>query len=461
MAGYDFEFYETGTMSVTAGQKAFTGTGTAWKIRGCEGALVIVSGAGAVNFVSTLSTDAAGEFRTAWTGPTLANAQYTMWLPSAVAATALSNHQRLAEIIASIQNAQPENANLTALAGLGGDAETLVRFLANGSFDLVKTSDIGIQDPKGTLAKFAALTLAARQLFQTDENGALKAVALASNKALATDENKDVQQIDLGTLGRALLALAVGTNAQYMQGDGTLQAKTGLPVSTATQTALNAKANLTGANFTGDVNTTGSMNPKNGLSTGGIGQGKIYFYNNGNAYVGEIGVSVNTGFGNSIGFYNNVAGNWAFNNSMSVSGSITGGSKSFEIDHPTDIYNKDLVFMSTEAPMAGVEFWGTVRLIDGVAEVDLDAASNLSPGTFAALTQRAIPLRPNNLDGNADVRAGHIIDGKFTIYANDPTCSDEVSWHVKAERGDSFIKSHPRCDPQTGLLIPEHEKEDV
>ncbi len=28
---------------------------------------------------------------------------------------------------------------------------------------------------------------------------------------------------------------------------------------------------------------------------------------------------------------------------LSVSGSITGGSKSLEIDHPTDIYNKDLV----------------------------------------------------------------------------------------------------------------------
>ncbi|WP_408913795.1 pyocin knob domain-containing protein [Brucella pseudogrignonensis] len=156
MAGYDFDFYETGRISVTAGQKAFTGTGTAWKLRGCEGALVIVAGAGAVNFVSALTTDAAGEFRTAWTGPTLANVQYTMWLPSAVAATALANHQRLAEIIASIQAAQPESANLTALAGLNGDAETLVRFLANGAFDLIKSSDVGIQDPNGTLAAIVA-----------------------------------------------------------------------------------------------------------------------------------------------------------------------------------------------------------------------------------------------------------------------------------------------------------------
>ena len=182
-----------------------------------------------------------------------------------------------------------------------------------------------IADTKGSLAKLAGLTLgarqilqtdaqgqltllqlAARQILQTDQNGALKTVALAANKALVTNASGDVAPIDLGTLGRALLALASGTSAQFVQGDGTLQAKTGLPVSTAMQTALNLKANLTGASFTGDVNTTGSANAKNGLSTGGTGQGKIYFYNNGNAYVGEMGVSVNTGFGNSIGFYNNV-----------------------------------------------------------------------------------------------------------------------------------------------------------
>lgn len=196
MAGYDFEFYETGRISVTAGQKAFTGSGTAWKLRGCEGALVIVAGAAAVNFVSTLSTDAEGEFRTAWTGPTLSNAQYTMWLPSAVAATALANHQRLAEIIASIQMAQPESANLTALAGLSGDAETLVRFLANGSFDLVKSSDVGIQDPNGSLGKFAA-------------------VVLAANKLLSTNGDKHLIQSDITAAAIALLNLS-GTAAADM-----------------------------------------------------------------------------------------------------------------------------------------------------------------------------------------------------------------------------------------------------
>ncbi len=144
-----------------------------------------------------------------------------------------------------------------------------------------------------------------------------------------------------------------------------------------------------------------------------------------------------------------------------IPGAITAGSKSFQIDHPKDPYNKDLVFMSTEAPKAGVEDWGQARLINGEIEVVLDIAGCLSPGTFEALTQRAIVVSVNNLDGDTPVRAGRIVDGKFKIYAVDnPVCDDEVTWLVKAERDDPFIKSHPFCDPETGRLIPEQEKED-
>lgn len=142
MAGYDFEFYETGKISVTAGQKAFTGSGTAWKLRGCEGALVVVVGAGTVNFVSSLSTDAAGDFRTAWAGPTLANASYVMWLPSAVAATALANHQRLAEIISSIQTAQPASEILASLAGLTLESGNLIVSNSAKSFRTTPISNL-------------------------------------------------------------------------------------------------------------------------------------------------------------------------------------------------------------------------------------------------------------------------------------------------------------------------------
>jgi hypothetical protein len=177
VAGYDFEFYETGTISVTAGQKAFTGTGTAWKLRGCEGALVVVVGAGTVNFVSSLSTDAAGEFRTEWAGPDLVDASYVMWLPSAVAATALANHQRLAEIIAGIQGAQPESAILSAFAALQGSDGKLPMFTGENTLELVKY----IADAKGSLAKLAALQLAANTVLRTNADGAIEQSQLTSS----------------------------------------------------------------------------------------------------------------------------------------------------------------------------------------------------------------------------------------------------------------------------------------
>lgn len=98
--------------------------------------------------------------------------------------------------------------NLFALAKLAGDAEKIVRFLGSGAFDLVDPSEFGIQDPHNSLAKLAALTLTARQILQTDENGALKTLALAANKFLRTDANGDLALSDLGTAAIALLNLS-------------------------------------------------------------------------------------------------------------------------------------------------------------------------------------------------------------------------------------------------------------
>ncbi|WP_435658070.1 hypothetical protein [Brucella pituitosa] len=337
--------------------------------------------------------------------------------------------------------------NLFALAKLAGDPGKIIRFLGSGAFDLVDY----LEDPNGSLGKLAAL-------------------ALAENKAITTDGSGNAQQIDLGTLGRALLALASGTTAQYVQGDGTLQAKAGLPISTATQTALNTKASLSGATFTGSIQSqNASMFLTNSRNNTGIGQlnfspfidAKIGGPALGTRVFGleTVGSDVQTIIEATSGattaqfrFYHYGAAIFP--------GAFTAGSKSFKIDHPKDPYNKYLVYMSTEAPKAGIEDWGTIRLVSGQAEVDLDIAAGQMSGTFAALTQRAIVVSVINLDSHTPVRTGRITDGKFTIFADDPECDDEVTWHVKAERADPFIKSHPYCDPVTGLLIPEHEKED-
>ena len=111
-----------------------------------------------------------------------------------------------------------------------------------------------------------------------------------------------------------------------------------------------------------------------------------------------------------------------------------------------------------EAPVFGLEFWGNATLEGGKAVIDLDATSRLTPGTFEALTQRAVVTGVNNLDGFARLRAGRIEGAQFTIHCEDEVCTDEVSWLVKAERADPFIKFADYADPETGRLVPEQEK---
>ncbi|MFD1197365.1 hypothetical protein ACFQ3K_03355 [Brucella gallinifaecis] len=434
--------WQIGTLTLTANSTDFTATDALLTFGSIQQGDFIISPDGRMLVIESITDDNSGVLSTPCPPEAAGTFQTRIRYQS--------DNSRYTGQTAALRRLM-SGGNLFALAKLVGDPEFILRYLGNGAFDLVDPVTLGIQDPNGSLAKLAALVLAA-------------------NKVITTDNSGDAQQIDLGALGRALLALETGTNAQYVQGDGTLQEKTGLPVSAATQTALNGKASLSGATFTGSIQSNNaSMFLTNARNNTGVGQ--LNFSPFIDARIGgpalgtrifgmeTVGSDVQTiieatsgGTTAQFRFYHYGAAIFP--------GAFTAGSKSFKIDHPKDPYNKYLVYMSTEAPKAGIEDWGTVRLVSGQAEVDLDIAAGQMPGTFAALTQRAIVVSVNNLDSHTHVHAGRITDGKFTIFADDSDCNDEVTWLIKAERADPFIKSHPYCDPVTGLLIPEHEKED-
>ncbi|NVM41955.1 hypothetical protein HWX16_16630 [Ochrobactrum intermedium] len=423
--------YNVGELTLVASSANFTTSGSALQTAAVQAGDAIITPSGHVLIIASITGQNSG----------------TLFLPCPpdVAGTGLplrirfqpdgSRYQGAVRVMIDLLS----SGNVEAFAALVGSNGMVPMFTGVGTMDLADPATFGIQDPNGSLGKLAALTLAA-------------------NKAITTDGSGNAQQIDIDTLGRALLALAAGNNTQYVQGDGTLQSKTELPISSATQTALNSKASLSGAGFTGRVTlsspTGEQITPEVRFNIGGQFQSSIYGENsafNGNgpsivffATAGSLG-------GTSWGVFNH------FGN-LSIPGALNAASKSFIIDHPLDPYNKDLVFASTESPHHGVEFWGTVRLENGSAIVDIDAASGLSPGTFEALTQRAVALQPNNLDSDTHVRCGHVVNGKFTIYASDPNCNDEVSWLVKAERNDVLVGTLPHTDPASGRLIPEQEK---
>ena len=132
------------------------------------------------------------------------------------------------------------------------------------------------------------------------------------------------------------------------------------------------------------------------------------------------------------------------------------GTKFFRIPHPI-IEDKDLIHASVEAPRADLIYRGTVALVAGRADVDIDAESRMTDGTFAALTQNAEVTSLYNKDGFARVKATEVVNGKFTIISEDTKCTDRITWVVMAERNDEGMHSNPTCD-SNGRLVPEQPK---
>lgn len=152
-------------------------------------------------------------------------------------------------------------------------------------------------------------------------------------------------------------------------------------------------------------------------------------------------------------------GNVIVSKNLLVRGSITKGSGTFLIDHPLDPTHKDLYHGFVEAPRYDLIYRGRVHLRNGEAEVDIDAASNLTAGTFAALTQNVQFTQPNNETGwiKVRVRPNSLKGGKFIIEAEDRRSTDTVSWAVIAERADALIRTSETTDTN-GRLRPEADK---
>jgi len=131
------------------------------------------------------------------------------------------------------------------------------------------------------------------------------------------------------------------------------------------------------------------------------------------------------------------------------------GSKTFKITHPLDD-NKWLYHASIEGPRMDLVYRGRVDLVDGSAVVDIDKASNMSPGTFTALTQNPSGFFQNN-SGWSSVK-GEVIGGEVHITAN-ASCSDNVTWMVIAERVDASTRQSSLTDIN-GHFVPEHTKTD-
>lgn len=142
------------------------------------------------------------------------------------------------------------------------------------------------------------------------------------------------------------------------------------------------------------------------------------------------------------------------NGNLTVSGTLSKGSGSFKIDHPLKPDTHHLVHSFVEGPRADNLYRGTAQLVNGYAQVNLDEAAGMTPGTWVALNRD-----PNcfvqNEDGWTQVR-GSVADGVLFIEAQEPV-NHRVTWLVIGERQDAHIRAADFTDDD-GRVIVEPEK---
>jgi hypothetical protein len=145
---------------------------------------------------------------------------------------------------------------------------------------------------------------------------------------------------------------------------------------------------------------------------------------------------------------------------VAVAGALSKGSGSFRIDHPlpsmTDTH--ELVHSFIEGPQADLIYRGKVNLVDGVATVDIDAASLMTEGTFVALCRDVQCFTTNESDWTP-VR-GSVNGNLLKIEAEDNTSMASISWMVIGERQDKHMLDTGWTD-KDGKVIVEPLKTDL
>jgi hypothetical protein len=152
-----------------------------------------------------------------------------------------------------------------------------------------------------------------------------------------------------------------------------------------------------------------------------------------------------------------VTGGVGISGAVNIGGALSKGSGTFDIEHPT-LSNKRLVHSFIEGPRCDLIYRGTVKLVNGMATVNLDTESvanqsnSMTEGTFVALVQNPVCYLQNS---TFDRVIGIIENNKLKITCENNTSSSLVNWMVIGERKDKFIKEWNRTD-SNGCLITEY-----
>ena len=144
---------------------------------------------------------------------------------------------------------------------------------------------------------------------------------------------------------------------------------------------------------------------------------------------------------------------------MTVTGYLSKGSGTFNIPHPLPSMKDShrLVHSFIEGPKADLIYRGESTLTNGSVSINIDQVSNMTQGTFQALT-RDVQLFITN-ESSWDSVKGSVDGNIITIESENPESNASASWIVVAERNDrTFIESNLTNDD--GVLIVEKQNID-
>ena len=136
---------------------------------------------------------------------------------------------------------------------------------------------------------------------------------------------------------------------------------------------------------------------------------------------------------------------------VTVHGSLSKSSGSFKIDHPLKPETHDLVHSFVESPQADNIYSGEIELIDGRAEINLDAEFNMTEGTIVALNRGFRTFTTNETDW--DNVKGSVADNILTIVCQNPESTAKVSWLVIGERQDQHMYDTDWTDDNGKVIV--------
>lgn len=153
--------YISGTLTITQGSTAFTGTGTGWRSAEFKEGDTLIDITGATEYmgvIEAITGEATGTLTKPWEGPTLTNVPYRMrYQPDGARSTAQARN--LIEILG--------NGNITAFALLNGAANLLPMFTGPGAMTLITRQAL----VSGAAYDVQVATLADRAAYDGQDQG--------------------------------------------------------------------------------------------------------------------------------------------------------------------------------------------------------------------------------------------------------------------------------------------------